>query len=107
MKILKKWQILLSELIFFLLMADCPMCSFLLPPPLFPPLTPGPTAKLVTTQPHQPSRLDSTLWNEPSTRPIASGQYRTEIFHLLLLQPPRLDGTLQNESSAHSIASGQ
>ena len=62
-------------------MVDCPMFSFLHPLPLFPPFPPSPTAKPVTTQPHQPSRLDSTLLNEPSTPPIASGQYGTEIFH--------------------------
>ena len=45
---------MLSELIFFSLIVDCPMFSFLLPLPLFPQLRPGPTAKPVTTRPLEP-----------------------------------------------------
>ena len=37
----------------------------------------------------QPNCPDSTLWDEPSTCPITSGQYGTEIFHPAQpLQPP-------------------
>ena len=71
-------------------MIDCPMFSF--SSPSSPRFRPGRLQNQLlqalhsmeqdsSTRPLQPSCLDSTLWNEPPTRPIASGQYGTEIFH--------------------------
>ena len=61
-------------------MVDCPMFSFLLPLPLSP-LPTGPTAKPVTTQPRQPSRLDSTLWMNPppAQSPLDSTEQKCSI----------------------------